>query len=72
MLPSSFLRSLVIFLQVGQLVLPLLSKNRRQKLPLTLKEGALFVIVNWGLIWKFIEKQQWAVQAVKKILKYPK
>jgi hypothetical protein len=47
----------VIFLQVGQLILPLLSKKRRQKLPLTLKEGALFVIAHWGLIWKFIEKQ---------------
>lgn len=52
------LRSLVFICEVAAIVLPLLRKGRRQKLPFVFKEGFLFVLANWGVIKKYLQKRQ--------------
>lgn len=63
------LRSLIFLTEIWRLVGPFLAKKGKQKVPISLKEGALFVLLNWDIIWKLLEKQRWTVDAVKKMFK---
>lgn len=51
-------RSIVFVCEIAALVLPLLRKGRRQKLPFVLKESVLFVLANWGVIRKYVQRRQ--------------
>lgn len=63
------LRSLLFIWEVLVIFTPLLRKGRRLRLPLLFREGALLVLSNWDLIWKYIEKRRWSMETVKKLLR---
>jgi hypothetical protein len=63
------LRLLILIVQALAIVSPLLGAARRQKLPLLLKEGTFFVLTNWELLWKYLEKRNWSIETLKDLLK---
>ena len=64
------LRSILFLWEVLAIMTPLFKRGGRQKLPLTLKQGALFVLANWDMIWKYLEKRNWSIQTVKNLLQW--
>lgn len=66
-----FVRSLFFLVEIWRLVGPLLAKKTNRKVPLNLKEGVLFVLLNWDMIWKFLEKQRWTIDVARKIFRRP-
>jgi len=67
---TTALRAMIFILEALAIVAPLLGRGRRQKIPLVLKEGTFFVLTNWQLIWKYLEKRKWTIDALKNILRY--
>jgi hypothetical protein len=64
------LRSILFIWQLLVIIAPLIGKGRRQKIPLVLKEGAFFVLTNWELIWKYLEKRKWSIETIRNLLKF--
>lgn len=63
------LRSLLLIVQFLSLLSPLLGGWRRKKLSFLMKEGVLFALTNWDLIWKYLEKRQWSIETIKNVLR---
>lgn len=64
------LRAILFIWEAIAIISPLLKKGKRQRLPITLKEGAIFVLANWELIWKYWEKHKWSIDTVKNLLRF--
>jgi hypothetical protein len=65
------LRAALLIWEVLAIVSPLLRRGgRRQRLPLALKDGVIFVLANWELIWKYLEKRNWSIETMKNLLRF--
>lgn len=64
------LRALLFIWEAAAIISPLLRRGRRQRFPFALKEGALFILANWELIWKYWEKRKWSINTVRNLLRF--
>lgn len=64
------LRAILFIWEAVAIIFPLLRRGGRQRLPLALKDGAMFVLANWELIWKYWEKRNWSIETVRNLLRF--